>query len=141
MEVRDVQILGGYDALSGVIVESYWNKVEAKGGVYTARPAPVHELDDFRGVRVTICATGEFLAIRDVDPVEVSSALAATEFLRGAIKAGKQVNARQVQKAAKAVYGPVIHLRETEETCGCNIYFPDLRPAGMTAFEARTDIE
>jgi len=141
MVIGAVGVLGDYDANSGVTVERYANNHKVVNDVYTPVSAPVPQLEDFNGVRVTHCASGDFLAIRGVDVTEVSSALAATEFLRGAVQSGKRPTFAQVERAARAVYGGVIRLRETEQTCGCNTYYPDLKPAGMTAFGARTDIE
>ena len=128
---------------SGVTVEFYQvdsQPDDSPEGVYRDQPAPVAALNSFYGVRVTHCASGVFHAIATRNgPSEVAAALGATEFLRSKVKAGKPVNRGDLAAAVRAVYGKQLQLRETEETCGCSVYFPDLKPKGMTPFENRTD--
>ncbi|MGL4236975.1 hypothetical protein [Tabrizicola sp.] len=128
---------------SGVTVESYQVDTQpddSPQGVYRDQPAPVPALDGFYGVRVTHCASGTFHAIEGgEDPFTVAAALAATEFLRPKVKAGQSVGRNELASAIRAVYGKQLRLKETEETCGCSVLFPDLKPKGMTPFENRTD--
>ena len=125
---------------SGVTVEHYYNSVVQHGDALVNAPAPVAQLQGFRGVRVTMCSTGDFLVIPDQDPVSVAAALSATEFLRADLQAGRPVTFDALRRAARVVYGAPLVLRETEETCGCSWYFPDLKPASMANFENRTDV-
>jgi len=141
MQIGDIQVLGGDAAESGVTVERYGNSIDLQDNVYVSRPGPVPALNEFHGVRVTSCSTGDFLAIPQVEVDTVNGSLAATEFLRASVQSSRRVTFGAVRQAAKAVYGKVIVLRETEETCSCSVYFPDLKPARMTAFEDRTDVE
>jgi hypothetical protein len=128
---------------SGVTVEYYQVDSQPDAspeGVYRDQPAPVADLDGFYGVRVTHCASGAFHAIAGGgEPRTVAAALAATEFLRGKVQAGKAVGRNDLASAVRAVFGKQLKLRETEETCGCSVFFPDAKPAGMTPFENRTD--
>jgi hypothetical protein len=128
---------------SGVTIEFYQVDTQpddSAEGVYRDQPAPVAALDGFYGVRVTHCATGSFHAIDTRNgPGEVAAALGATEFLRGKVKAGQAVSRSDLAAAVRAVYGKSVRLKETEETCGCSVYFPDLMPRGMTPFEDRTN--
>jgi hypothetical protein len=55
------------------------------------------------------------------------------------VQAGQPVGRSDLQSAVRAVYGKQIRLKETAETCGCSVLFPDLKPGGMTPFENRTD--
>lgn len=142
MRLGGLETLGGWqeEPRSGVVVESYVNAAEMRDGAWTEAPPPVPELDLFQGVRVTFCPTGEFLAIPGGEAGEVSAALAATEFLRDAVQAGEAVGFADLRRAADALYGPVLVMRETEQTCGCSVHFDDLRPSGQTPFEERTDV-
>lgn len=140
MTVSDVQILGS-TMNSGVTVEYYANATTLIDTVYVRRPGPVPELTDFAGVRVLACATGDFVAIPGASAGSVNSSLSATEFLRARVQSDKPLRFADVKKAAKAVYGKVIVLRESEQTCGCNTFFPDLKPAAMTGFTDRTNVE
>ena len=128
---------------SGVTVEYYQVNSQPDAspeGVYTDQPAPVAELEGFYGVRVTHCASGDFHAIDGGGNTDaVAAALAATEFLRSEVQAGKRVGRNDLASAVRAVFGKTPKLKETEETCGCSVYFPDAKPAGMTPFENRTD--
>jgi hypothetical protein len=143
MNTYDLYPLDPDTNASGVTIEAY--QVETKPddspeGVYRDQPAPVAALNGFYGIRVTHCASGVFHAIDTRNgPTEVSAALGATEFLRSKVKAGKPVSRGDLAAAVRAVYGKQIQLRETEETCGCSVFFPDLKPKGMTPFENRTD--
>ena len=133
-------VLGG--EVSGMVVEAYSDPSDAvENGVYVYRQASIPQLHAFRGVRVTNCATGQFLAIPDVGVSEVSAALEATEFLRDDVQNGRPVSWRDVIRAAEALYDNVGLFRETEETCGCGWLAPDARPAGMTPFDQRTDVD
>ena len=123
---------------SGVVVEFYFNRSVLQGTTYVRQPGPVPALNNFAGVRATHCATGTIVAIPDVlEPEQVAVALAATEFMRNSVQAGKPVRLESLKSAAKAVYGKMIVLQENEETCGCNWDFPDLRPKGMTPYAQR----
>jgi hypothetical protein len=128
---------------SGVTIESYqvdYQPDDSAEGVYRNQPAPIDALTDFQGIRVTHCASGAFFAVDTRNgPSEVAAALGATEFLRDEVKAGKAISRNDLRSAIRAVYGKQLQLRETEETCGCSVYFPDLKPKGMTPFENRTD--
>ncbi|MCU0829771.1 MAG: hypothetical protein MUE52_20925 [Tabrizicola sp.] len=125
---------------SGVIVEHYQARDElTSSGAYRST-APVAALEGFDGIRVIHCATGRFFAIRiEQSSGAAAAALAATEFLRGDVRNGKAIGVRALAQAVRAVYGEVLELRETAETCGCNQYFSEMRPKGMTAFGDRTD--
>lgn len=136
-----VQPLGDYDAQTGATVEDYSNAMRVVDTVYVSRPGPTPALNKFSGARVTFCPTGEFVAIRGAGVEAVSNSLAATEFLRADVQAGRRVSFADIKRAARAVYGDVIVLRETEQTCACATFFPDLKPGGMTRFEDRTDVE
>jgi len=128
---------------SGVTIESYQvdnQPDDSPEGLYRDQPAPVAALDGFYGIRVTHCASGSFHAIDTRNgPSEVAAALAATEFLRTEVQAGKPVSRSDLASAVRAVFGKQLRLKETEETCGCSTYFRDLKPKGMTPFENRTD--
>jgi hypothetical protein len=143
MNTYDLYPLDPDTNASGVTIEAY--QVDTKPddtpeGVYRDQPAPVAALDGFYGIRVTHCASGTFHAIDTRNgPSEVAAALAATEFLRASVKAGKPVSRGDLASAIRAVYGKQLRLKETEETCGCSVYFPDMKPKGMTPFEDRTD--
>ena len=141
LRILDARPLG--NDLSGAIVEEYVNAAVPgeDGGVAQVLPAPMPELRGFMGARVTSCDTGEFLVVGGQTPQEVGAALAATEFLRGAIQGGQRVSFGDIRLAAEAVYGPVFVLRETAQTCACNAYFDELRPADQTPFPERTDAE
>ncbi len=139
MTIYNVQILG--NGTSGVTVEGYANATTLRDTIYERRPGPVAALTDFSGSRVTFCETGDFVAIPGVSPASVNDSLSATEFLRAQVKADKRLRFADVKKAAKAVYDDVIVLRETEQTCACSIYFPDLKPAAMTGFSDRANVE
>jgi len=123
--------------VSGVVIESFRYTVRLEGTVYQPQPGPVAALNGFSGSRVTHCPTGRILAVPGVGASELSVALAATEFLRTKVKAGRPVSFAEVQRAARALYGTVISLRETEQTCGCAAYYPDVLPKGMTPYAER----
>ena len=141
MVTGELYIFGPDNVSTGVVVERYFNATELRDNVYVSRPAPVPHLVEFYGVRVTYCPTGQFLAIDAQSPAEVDAALSATEFLRPRLQAGQPVRFDDLRRAANAVYGGAIVLRETEETCGCNMFFPEVRPQGMRSFQDRTDVE
>lgn len=126
---------------SGVVLERYQvGSAPGADGVYADLPGPVEALENFYGVRITHCASGIFHAVKtDQRPGTVAAALAATEFLRGKIKAGQPVGRGDLAQAVRAVYGMQTRLRETEETCGCSVAFPELRPKGMRPYGERTD--
>lgn len=126
---------------SGVTVEEYLVQTAPDGdGVYRDLPGPVGALDGFYGIRITHCASGIFHAVDTAqDPGTVAAALAATEFLRAKVKAGQPVGRNELAQAVRALYGTQTRLRETEETCGCSVLFPELRPRGMTPYGDRTD--
>ncbi len=140
MYVREQYTLGG--EASGFVVEDYSDPFQAdENGVYVHRQATLAQLHAFDGVRVTDCATGQFLTIPDVRTNQASVALEATEFLRDDVQNSRSVSWRDIRRAAEALYDDVGLFRETEETCGCNWLAPDVRPAGMTPFDQRTDVE
>jgi stage V sporulation protein SpoVS len=128
-------------AKSGVVLERYQADLAPDAsGTYPPGPGPVGALDGFFGVRITHCASGIFHAIKtDQGPGTVAAALAATEFLRAKVKAGQPVGRGELAQAVRAVYGMQTRLRETEETCGCSVAFPELRPKGMKPYGERTD--
>ena len=140
MAIHDTFAFGDFDAPTDYVVELYFNAQTLENNVYVDLPAPVPALRDFYGTRITSCATGEFLAIDGVKSDQVNASLSATEFLRDDLKAGRKISFRQIRRAAEAVYGKVLVLRETEETCGCAMYRPELRPRAMTAFEKRVNV-
>jgi len=143
MITHDLTILDPDLHKSGVTIERYQVDMQpddSHNGVFRPVPAPVAALDGFFGVRVMHCATGHFHAIETTQrTATVAAALGATEFLRASVKDGQPVSRAELADAVRAVYGKQIQLRETEETCGCNGAFPELRPKGMTAYEQRTD--
>ena len=115
----------GHDR-TGFVIEGYRN-LDA-GNVIGGAKGPVEALNDFSGVRITDCRTGRMLAIHGVFP-DVQDMMTATEFLRGKVQAEKAIAMRDVEKAAKALWGKdgyvrLVKLRETEETCACGEYFP-----------------
>ena len=123
---------------TGLVVEGYGNALLQTGDAIYAAPAPIPELEDFHGIRVTHCASGEILAFRSSDSAgTVATAIAATEFLRARVQAGKAATAGQMKRAVKALYGTPLVLRDAQETCGCNAYFPALRPEGITPYAPR----
>lgn len=129
------------DWKSGVVIERYQvGSAPGDDGVYADLPAPIEALEGFYGVRITHCASGIFHAVKtDQRPGTVAAALSATEFLRGKVKAGQPVGRGELAQAVRAVYGMQTRLRETEETCGCSVAFPELRPKGMKPYGERTD--
>lgn len=129
------------DWKTGVVLERYQvGSAPGEDGVYRDLPGPIGALEGFYGVRITHCASGIFHAVRtDQRPATVAAALAATEFLRAKVKAGQPVGRGELAQAVRAVYGTQTRLRETEETCGCSVAFPGLRPKGMTPYGERTD--
>lgn len=133
-------ILGDWEAQSGVVVESYYNKTAPKDTVYTPLPAPVKALENFSGMRVTHCASGKIMAVRDISGEQAVTALAATEFLRDKLKAHQKISYGDVKKAVVALYGKPIELMETAQTCGCANYFDGMRPASQIPFDKRTDV-
>ncbi len=140
MTVGNVQPLG--DEGSGVVLEMYFNIVLLEGTIFRPAPGPVPALDYFSGVRVTQCASATFLAINgQTDVGEVAAALGATEFLRSSLQGKRAVSLGDMKQAVRAVYGKTPLLRETGETCACSIYFPELRPKGVTPFAERDDVE
>ena len=126
---------------TGLTFERYNVNIVSHGDLAEADAPPVPELGGFSGVRVTHCASGQMVAIAgEYSSEKAAAALGATEFLRKEVQAGRRISAGKMKQAAKAVYGQVLVLRETEETCGCNSYFPELRPKGMTPFDRRRDV-
>jgi hypothetical protein len=133
-------VLGGWDVESGVTVDTYTNRTYVRDNVYVPLQPPVPSLTDFNGARVVHCATGTFFAIRHEEPRDIATALAATEFLRDGLRTNQLVTLADLRRAVNALYDDTIELRETDQTCGCNAYFPDLQPAGQGDFAARTDV-
>lgn len=120
----------GHDR-SGIMIEGYED--DRNGGT----PAPPDSLKGFSGMRIVACASGRFLTL-DTDAYNDSSdiSLPATEFLRRAVQDGRPLKFDNVVRAARAVYpGRVALFRETDETCGCSVFFPNLKPAELKAFD------
>lgn len=142
MMTQGVTDLGPAGQTTGVTVESYAVRFSpGADGVYRDGPAPVPALKGFNGIRVLHCASGQFFAVEtNMAPETVAAVLSATEFLRGDVQGGRRVSVGDLAQAIRAVYGKHIRLRETEETCGCNWFYPELRPASMAPFRARTDV-
>ena len=141
MSTYELTVLDPELAVSGVVLERYQvGTAPGPDGVYADLPGPVGALEGFYGVRITHCASGIFHAVRtDQSSSTVAAALAATEFLRAKVQDGRPVARGELAQAVRAVYGKQTRLRETEETCGCSVMFPDLRPRGMTPYGERTD--
>ena len=139
MGVHDPIFLGEYESHSGVVVETYFNVIVPKGTGYEALPPPVPALQDFHGTRITHCATGRILALRDVNHRDAATAIAATEFLRDRLKKAQTISYSDLRKAVVALYGKPLEMRETAQTCGCDAYFDTLGPAGQTPFASRKD--
>lgn len=126
---------------AGIVVEQYRQNITSHGDLAEADTPPVGALSGFIGLRVSHCATGRFVAIPGAsDSYAVAEQLAASAVLRDSLATKRTVTAGQMIGAAKASYGRVIVLRETEETCACNTYFPDLRAKGMTPYKERNDL-
>lgn len=139
MQTGDMQSLKG----TGLVLEDYRNGLSHGGN--SPLPAPIKTLEHFAGVRVTHCATGTMVAIparnANVDETDrIRDMLSATEFLRPGVKAGKAVSARDLERAARALFDDVVVFRDNEETCGCNTFYPELRPDGMSAWAKRSDV-
>ncbi|MGI3168163.1 hypothetical protein ACRARG_03360 [Pseudooceanicola sp. C21-150M6] len=132
----------GDDMASGIMVEDYMDARDWRGrnDVPPVR-APMKKLEGFDGIRIVHCASGRFMAAPDQRGDYAAPALAATEFLRPKLKAGKAPTFADVRNAVKALYPGAMEFRETAETCGCNAMFPGLRPAELTPFEERTDVD
>lgn len=141
MSTYELTVLDPEHAASGVVLERYQvGSAPGPDDVYVDLPAPVGALEGFYGVRITHCASGIFHAVEtDQRPGTVAAALAATEFLRAKVQDGRRVGRNELAQAVRAVYGQQTRLRETEETCGCSLVFPELRPRGMTPYGERTD--
>jgi len=128
---------------SGIIAEAYYDARSQVGD----RPkedlmAAPPELRDFHGVRVVHCASGRFMAVPHYGgPEGVSYSVAATEFLRDKLRSGSKPSFRDIQNAVDALYPGSLAFRETAETCGCNAFFSELRPVGMTPFDERDDLQ
>lgn len=130
----------GYDG-SGYVIENYEDFVYVDGGGNTQRAERLPLFDGFVGVRITQCSTGRFIAINGPKPRDAEPGLVATEFLREKIRNQRPISFANLQSAAEALYDEVHVLRDTEETCGCNLHFPELKPSTIGSFEGRTDIE
>jgi hypothetical protein len=143
MVTHELAVLDPETGTSGVTVEQYQVDMQPDSsphGVYRPVPAPVPALDGFFGVRVMHCASGTFFAIDTRHAsATVAAVLSATEHLRPQVKAGRRVALSDLQAAVAAAYGRPLRLRETEETCGCALAFPELRPRGNRPFAERTD--
>ena len=124
---------------SGVVIEAYSVAYVSDPYPGAFLPAPVPELVGFEGARVMLCTTGEFVAFSYENDDAVMPDLNASWFLRDALGAGAVPRFADIRRAAERLYSPVVVLRETEETCGCATYFPELRPAGHTPFAERAD--
>ncbi|NPD15247.1 hypothetical protein HOY34_08550 [Xinfangfangia sp. D13-10-4-6] len=125
---------------TGLVFEGY-SVIYDYGSDHHAAPQLIapEGLDGFSGSRVTHCASGRMVAIAaEADSYKLAEVLGATEFLRKAVQGKRRATAGQMTQAAKAVYGKVLELRDNEETCACNTYFPELRPKGMIPFADRS---
>ena len=132
-----VQELNHVGFLSGFTIEQYWH-VRTGPNPPTA---PVVALDKFFGVRIMECATGRFIAVDDnPDAGQVEAALSATEFLRGKVQSEQPFTYDDVRQAGEAVFGYLVLLRENEESCGCSVLYPELRPAGLVPFADRNNV-
>ena len=150
MHTGRLQILGDavhQGSASGVVIETYEDPRFYVPDRTDAPPMNVEALKGFRGYRVTHCASGRFLTINMgmknayIDG-DLYSGLAQTEFLRSDIQSGRQVGFSNLRDAVFAVF-PKAEIRvfgEKAETCGCNAYFPGLRPASMTPYDQRVDL-
>ena len=128
MGVDNVMTFGHSD--SGFTVEDY-----TFVGSQTSASLPA-ALTKFYGGRVVECRSGKIVAVNYQRGEAIQQSLSATEFLRAAVQGEKRIRFNDVQRAAKAVFGEdVMVLRETEETCGCNYYFPSLRPKSLAPYQ------
>ena len=134
MRVNDLQGLLG----TGFVTESYVNDESFDHGTFHTLPAPIPELEDFRGVRAVNCATGEVIVARTVDDgYAFIEKLATVPGMAKRIAAETPIRTATMRQAMRHLYGNAMLLVEDEETCGCNAVFPELRPKGMTPFEQR----
>ena len=122
---------------SGTMVEYDVTATTLRGSVCERRPGPVPTMNDLASVRVLACAADDFVA----NARSVNSRLSTTEFLRAQVLADKAVRIADVKMAAKVVYGKVIVLRGSEQSRACNTFFPALKPAVLTGFTDRTNVE
>lgn len=123
MSVSHAQPFGYYG--SGFVTEDYGNVLQVNAdGIYGTMPAPMPQLERFSGYRVVDCATGEFLAIGSID--NEAAQLLATEFLRSKAQKEQPFTMAHVRQAAQALYKgrntKILTLRETEQTCSCEVY-------------------
>ena len=126
MLVYGAQAFGDGD--SGLVIETYRNLDTADGRI-AAADGPVPELNNFNGFRVTDCRSGRSVAVHGIGAGEGEAQMTATEFLRGDVQAGRKLSLKNVERAAKALYGKdgyarVLILRSKNETCACREIYP-----------------
>ena len=119
MIVANATNLGLYN--SGLLLEDYRTPKGADG--------PIPELNGFDGFRVTDCSTGMSLAVHGVNASAGNDRLLATDALSKRVARGAELQMRQVQRAADAVFGKdgttrVLRLRFDEEPCACKVFYP-----------------
>ncbi len=140
MMVYGVRPLGDREYNTGVVIEGYAVRQVLDGTTYVDGAAPVAELQGFHGARAVHCGTGAFWAMPGAFPEEAALMLAGTEFLRDAVRDGEMVTQRALGDAVRAIYRDAIQLSETAQTCACDAYYPELRPARQMPFADRTDV-
>ena len=134
MTVADLRQLPG----TGFVVEHYSNTSSIDIDLGYVLPAPSPELEDFSGLRMTNCATGEMLVTRTSDTShDLVAKLETAPGMAKRIAAETPIRTATMRQAMRHLYGNAMLLVEDEETCGCNAVFPELRPKGMTPFEQR----
>jgi hypothetical protein len=126
MRVYDATPFGHSE--SGFVFESYHSLDTADGRIAGA-DGPVPALNQFIGIRITECRTGKFIAVNGAPGNNSAAPMLATEFLRTRAQQQDPFRFVDVKRAAKALFGKdgftqMSVLRETEETCGCNVLFP-----------------
>ncbi len=134
MALSDVRLLDPELGDAGLTVETYRNAA-------ADRAAPVPELSGFSGTRLSFCPTGEFLVVPGLRAGDVADAVSAEGSLRARVRAGDDIGFADLREAVEAVYGPVLVLRETDQTCACHTFFDEQRPPGQTPFPERTDVD
>ncbi|MFK7938969.1 MAG: hypothetical protein AB8B82_06290 [Roseovarius sp.] len=115
-------------AQSGFVFETY-HSLDSADGIIAGADGPVDALNQFMGIRITQCRTGKFIAVKNAPAYRSIDPLLATEFLRNRTQREEPFRFVDVKRAATALYAKggfseVIILRETEETCACNVHYP-----------------
>jgi|JI7StandDraft_1071085.scaffolds.fasta_scaffold71922_4 hypothetical protein len=131
--------LGGYGAMTGVVVEYYEHKVVNPDEEAVLPEAPLAALDRFIGQRVVHCTSGRMVAfLSEASVAETNAALSATEFLRLDVQYDRGVSFGELRKATSVLFNSPMVLTDNEETCGCAAFFPEDRPEGMTPYDSRS---